>query len=83
MLFLNAPVQNGEFTLTELPGKATGIRIATALNKIMGTPPCLRPGPTPTARSPSWPSGSFSVDCPPAGCGSVARRCGSVPIADT
>ncbi|MGH3902155.1 MAG: hypothetical protein ACRDTA_28670 [Pseudonocardiaceae bacterium] len=39
MLFLNAPVQNGEFTLTELPGKATGIRIAAALNQIMGAPP--------------------------------------------
>lgn len=38
-LFLNGPVQNGPFTLRDKPGKAVGIRLAAALNAILGTPP--------------------------------------------
>ncbi|MER6397520.1 hypothetical protein ACFVYP_00455 [Kitasatospora sp. NPDC058201] len=38
-LFLNGPVQNGPFTLATRPGKAVGIRLAAALNAILGSPP--------------------------------------------
>ena len=37
-LFFNGPVQNGDFTLAAKPGKAVGIRIAGALNRILGAP---------------------------------------------
>lgn len=37
-LFFNGPVQNGDFTLEAKPGKAVGIRIAGALNRILGAP---------------------------------------------
>ncbi len=36
-LFLNGSVQNGNFTFSGEPGKAVGIRIADALNRILGT----------------------------------------------
>lgn len=39
VLFVNAPVQNGDFTLSTKPGKAVGIRIAAALNRILGVGP--------------------------------------------
>ncbi|MFD7642652.1 hypothetical protein ACFV4P_18550 [Kitasatospora sp. NPDC059795] len=38
-LFLNGPVQNGLFTFATRPGKAVGIRLAAALNAILGSPP--------------------------------------------
>jgi hypothetical protein len=38
-LFLNGPVQNGPFTFADRPGKAVGIRLAAALNGILGMPP--------------------------------------------
>ncbi|WP_030240879.1 hypothetical protein [Streptomyces sp. NRRL S-350] len=38
-LFLNGPVQNGPFTFATGPGKAVGIRLAAALNAILGLPP--------------------------------------------
>ncbi|SOB83240.1 hypothetical protein [Streptomyces sp. 1331.2] len=38
-LFLNGPVQNGPFTFDTRPGKAVGIRLAAALNAILGLPP--------------------------------------------
>ncbi|MGF1430667.1 hypothetical protein [Kitasatospora sp. LaBMicrA B282] len=38
-LFLNGPVQNGPFTFDTHPGKAVGIRLAAALNAILGLPP--------------------------------------------
>ncbi len=38
-LFLNGPVQNGDFTFAAKPGKAVGMRIAGALNHILGVPP--------------------------------------------
>ncbi|MGW4840000.1 hypothetical protein [Streptomyces globisporus] len=41
VLYINGPVQNGPFTLTEQPGKAVGIRTADALNTLLGV------GPTP------------------------------------
>ncbi|MFI8515948.1 hypothetical protein ACIGHB_32995 [Streptomyces sp. NPDC085460] len=34
--FFNGPVQNGDFTFTDKPGKAVGIRAAAALNAILG-----------------------------------------------
>ncbi|MFI6152170.1 hypothetical protein ACIBCA_05715 [Kitasatospora sp. NPDC051170] len=37
-LFLNGPVQNGPFTFEAKPGKAVGIRLAAALNAIIGAP---------------------------------------------
>jgi hypothetical protein len=37
--FFNGPVQNGDFTFSGKPGKAVGIRIAEALNRILGFPP--------------------------------------------
>lgn len=37
-LFFNGPVQNGGFTFADKPGKAVGIRIAEALNRILGAP---------------------------------------------
>jgi hypothetical protein len=37
-LFLNGPVQNGDFTFSNAPGKAVGIRIAEGLNRILGNP---------------------------------------------
>ncbi len=37
-LFFNGPVQNGDFTFAAKPGKAVGIRIAGALNRILGAP---------------------------------------------
>ncbi|MDH6117365.1 hypothetical protein ABH930_001650 [Kitasatospora sp. GAS204A] len=40
-LFLNGPVQNGPFTFETNPGKAVGIRLAEALNAILGMPPVL------------------------------------------
>ncbi|GHF31184.1 hypothetical protein GCM10018790_06060 [Kitasatospora xanthocidica] len=38
-LFLNGPVQNGAFTFETHPGKAVGIRLAAALNAVLGLPP--------------------------------------------
>ncbi|WP_051798925.1 hypothetical protein [Streptomyces sp. NRRL S-337] len=38
-LFFNGPVQNGTFTFQTKPGKAVGIRLAAALNAILGSPP--------------------------------------------
>ncbi len=38
-MFVNTPVQNGEFTFADRPGKAVGIRIAAALSTISGTRP--------------------------------------------
>ncbi|GGN44938.1 hypothetical protein GCM10012285_28090 [Streptomyces kronopolitis] len=38
-LFLNGPVHNGPFTLAGRPGKAAGIRLAEALNQLMGKQP--------------------------------------------
>ncbi|MFI6443262.1 hypothetical protein [Kitasatospora sp. NPDC050543] len=38
-LFLNGPVQNGPFTFETKPGKAVGVRLAAALNAIIGAPP--------------------------------------------
>ena len=37
-LFFNGPVQNGDFTFAAKPGKAVGIQIAGALNRILGAP---------------------------------------------
>lgn len=37
LVFLNGPVQNGDFTFADSPGKAVGIRIAQGLNGILGT----------------------------------------------
>ncbi|NDL60229.1 hypothetical protein [Phytoactinopolyspora mesophila] len=37
-LFFNGPVQNGPFTFQAKPGKAVGIRLAAALNAILGAP---------------------------------------------
>jgi hypothetical protein len=39
LIFANGPVQNGGFTLTDKPGKAAGIRIAAALNQLLGAAP--------------------------------------------
>ncbi|MGH3830274.1 MAG: hypothetical protein ACRDRS_07435 [Pseudonocardiaceae bacterium] len=38
-LFFNGPVQNGDFTFATQPGKAVGIRIAEALNGLLGAEP--------------------------------------------
>lgn len=38
-LFFNGPVQNGEFTFADRPGKVVGIRIAGALNGLLGARP--------------------------------------------
>ncbi|MGH3974843.1 MAG: hypothetical protein ACRDS9_16175 [Pseudonocardiaceae bacterium] len=38
-LFFNSPVQNGDFTFAGKPGKAVGIRIAEALNHLLGSQP--------------------------------------------
>lgn len=38
-LFLNGPVQNGPFTFATHPGKNVGIRLAAALNAVLGQPP--------------------------------------------
>ncbi|WP_306369512.1 hypothetical protein [Nocardiopsis sp. CC223A] len=37
-LFLNGPVQKGDFTFRDLPGKAVGIRLAEALDDMLGLP---------------------------------------------
>jgi ribosomal protein L37E len=39
LVCVNGPVQNGDFTLADTPGKATSIRIAAALNAILGIAP--------------------------------------------
>lgn len=39
VLYLNGPVQNGPFTITDRPGKAAGIRAADALNTLLGAGP--------------------------------------------
>lgn len=39
LLFFNGPIQNGDFTFAERPGKAVGIRIAEALNTLLAAPP--------------------------------------------
>lgn len=39
VLFFNGPVQNGDFTFADRPGKATGIRLAAALNQMLGAAP--------------------------------------------
>ncbi|MGW1997591.1 VWA domain-containing protein [Embleya sp. NPDC001921] len=39
VVFFNGPVQNGDFTFADRLGKAVGIRIAEALNTVLGTPP--------------------------------------------
>ncbi|GAA2264746.1 hypothetical protein GCM10010232_66150 [Streptomyces amakusaensis] len=39
VLYVNGPVQNGPFTIAGRPGKAAGIRIAEALNTLLGTGP--------------------------------------------
>ncbi|MGW4359458.1 hypothetical protein ACWEKU_11960 [Streptomyces californicus] len=36
VLYFNGPVQNGDFTFAEHPGKAVGIRLAEALNALLG-----------------------------------------------
>lgn len=36
VLFLNGPVQNGDFTFRDLPGKAVGIRLAETLDAVLG-----------------------------------------------
>jgi hypothetical protein len=38
-MFFNGPIQNGDFTFASRPGKAVGIRIAGALNYILGARP--------------------------------------------
>ncbi|MCZ4103425.1 hypothetical protein [Streptomyces sp. H39-C1] len=38
-IFLNGPIQNGPFTFETTPGKAVGIRLAAALNAVIGAPP--------------------------------------------
>ncbi|MFB7517221.1 hypothetical protein [Streptomyces sp. NPDC056144] len=38
VMFFNGPVQNGDFTFADRPGKATGIHIAEALNAIALNP---------------------------------------------
>ncbi len=38
LLFVNGPVQNGDFTFAGSPGKAVGIRLASALNELLGWP---------------------------------------------
>jgi hypothetical protein len=37
-VFCNGPIQNGDFTFGTRPGKAVGLRAATILNRILGTP---------------------------------------------
>ncbi|NUK23689.1 hypothetical protein [Streptomyces lunaelactis] len=39
VVYINGPVQNGDFTLHERPGKAAGIRLAEALNALLGLAP--------------------------------------------
>ncbi|MGY3676444.1 hypothetical protein [Streptomyces sp. TE33382] len=39
VVYLNGPVQNGDFTFAERPGKAAGIRLAEALNALLGLAP--------------------------------------------
>ncbi|WP_203666120.1 hypothetical protein [Streptomyces parvus] len=39
VVYFNGPVQNGDFTLAERPGKAAGIRLAEALNALLGLEP--------------------------------------------
>lgn len=39
IVFANGPVQNGDFTLADKPGKAAGIRIAAAMNRLLGAEP--------------------------------------------
>ncbi|MET8881126.1 hypothetical protein [Streptomyces rubiginosohelvolus] len=36
VVYFNGPVQNGDFTFAERPGKAAGIRLAEALNALLG-----------------------------------------------
>ncbi|GHC73500.1 hypothetical protein GCM10007079_07520 [Nocardiopsis terrae] len=36
VLFLNGPVQNDDFTFRDTPGKAVGVRLASAMNNILG-----------------------------------------------
>lgn len=38
LAFFNGPVQNGDFTFADKPGKAVGIRAAAALNALLGEP---------------------------------------------
>ncbi|MFD7124739.1 MULTISPECIES: hypothetical protein [Streptomyces] len=37
--YFNGPVQNGDFTFAERPGKAAGMRLAEALNALLGLAP--------------------------------------------
>lgn len=37
-IFVNGPIQNGDFTFSDKPGKAVGIRISEALNRLLGSP---------------------------------------------
>lgn len=39
LVFVNGPVQNGDFTFGQRPGKATGIRLTAALNQLLGNRP--------------------------------------------
>ncbi|WP_435598204.1 hypothetical protein [Streptomyces anulatus] len=39
VVYFNGPVQNGDFTFAERPGKAVGIRLAEALNVLLGLAP--------------------------------------------
>ncbi|MBV2355989.1 hypothetical protein KUM39_16675 [Streptomyces sp. J2-1] len=39
VVYFNGPVQNGDFTFAERPGKAAGIRLAEALNALLGLAP--------------------------------------------
>ncbi|MFE3719248.1 hypothetical protein [Streptomyces cyaneofuscatus] len=39
IVYVNGPVQNGDFSFAERPGKAVGIRIAEALNRLLGLAP--------------------------------------------
>ncbi|WP_405437132.1 hypothetical protein [Streptomyces anulatus] len=49
IVYFNGPVQNGDFTLAERPGKATGMRLAEALNAFLGLARCRTCGtPSPS-----------------------------------
>ncbi|MEV7843820.1 hypothetical protein [Streptomyces cyaneofuscatus] len=39
VVYFNGPVQNGDFSFAKSPGKAVGIRIAEALNRLLGLVP--------------------------------------------
>lgn len=39
VVYFNGPVQNGDFTFAQRPGKAAGVRLAEALNALLGLEP--------------------------------------------